>query len=62
MDKVFTPNKTINLYIAFEIKSWPLFIDDGFALKEIHHLGLLSCLQILILINILILDMVVYSI
>ena len=28
----FTPNKIINLYIAFKIKSWPFCGDNGFTL------------------------------
>ena len=30
----FTPNKIRNLYIVFEIKSWPSYFDNGFTLRN----------------------------
>lgn len=30
----FTPIKIINLYITYEIKSWPFYIDNGFNLRN----------------------------
>ena len=33
-NRVFTPNKIINLYIAFEIKSSPFYTEDGFTFRN----------------------------
>ena len=40
IDCVLTPNKIIILYIVFEIKSWQLYSNNGFTLKNIYS-GLL---------------------
>ena len=54
---VFTPNKTINLYIVFKIKSWSYYNDNSFMLRS-SLFGDVRLTKILIAINILILDMV----
>ena len=54
---VFTPNKTINLYIVFKIKSWSYYNDNSFMLRS-SLFGGVRLTKILIAINILILDMV----
>ena len=33
-DRVFTPNKIINLYIVFKIESWPIYTEDALALRN----------------------------
>ena len=33
-NRVFTPDKITNLHIAFEIKSWPFYTDDGFTFRN----------------------------
>ena len=54
---VSTPNKTINLYIVFKIKSWSYYNDNSFMLRS-SLFGDVRLTKILIAINILILDMV----
>ena len=54
---VFTPSKTINLYIVFKIKSWSYYNDNSFMLRS-SLFGDVRLTKILIAINILILDMV----
>ena len=33
-DRVFNPNKRLNLYIVFEIKSWPYYNENSFNLRN----------------------------
>ena len=33
-DRVFAPNKIINLYIVSKIESWPIYTEDALALRN----------------------------